>query len=75
MKKQRIGIDLIGARGGVATTAIMGLTLLQDGVLTRNGLVSELKGKVKIVLAVGDAVRPRQALQATREGFVAGLSV
>jgi len=42
MTKQRIGIDLIGAKGGVATTAIVGLTLLQDGVMPRNGLVSEL---------------------------------
>ncbi|MGA2479180.1 MAG: FAD-dependent oxidoreductase [Spirochaetia bacterium] len=51
------------------------MVVLAMGMNTENGLVSELKGKVKTVLAVGDAVRPRQALQATREGFVAGLSV
>lgn len=38
----RIGIDLIGANCGVATAAIVGLTLLQDGVMLRHGLVSEL---------------------------------
>ncbi len=42
MAETRIGIDLIGAKGGVATTAILGLTLLQDGLMPRNGLVSEL---------------------------------
>ena len=45
------------------------------GMNQENGLVKELKGKVNEVLAVGDAVRPRQALQATREGFVAGVSI
>jgi hypothetical protein len=40
-----------------------------------NSLVQELRAKVKEVLVVGDAVRPRQALQATREGFMAGMSV
>jgi myo-inositol-1-phosphate synthase len=39
---RRIGINLIGAKGGIATTAIVGLTLLQDGVMPRHGLVSEL---------------------------------
>jgi hypothetical protein len=38
----RIGIDLIGAKGGVATTAIAGLTMLQKGLMSRNGLVSKL---------------------------------
>ncbi len=42
MSESRIGIDLIGAKGGVATTAILGLTLLRDGLMPRNGLVSEL---------------------------------
>ncbi len=42
MSESRIGIDLIGAKGGVATTAILGLTLLQDGLMPCNGLVSEL---------------------------------
>jgi myo-inositol-1-phosphate synthase len=38
----RIGIDLVGAKGGVATTAIVGLTTLREGLMPLNGLVSEL---------------------------------
>ena len=38
----RIGIDLVGAKGGVATTAIVGLTALREGLMPLNGLVSEL---------------------------------
>ena len=34
-----------------------------------NSLVDELKGSAKEVLVAGDAVKPRQALQATREGI------
>jgi 2,4-dienoyl-CoA reductase-like NADH-dependent reductase (Old Yellow Enzyme family)/thioredoxin reductase len=51
------------------------MVVLAMGMNQENSLVKELKGKAKSVVAVGDAVRPRQALQATREGFVAGLSV
>ena len=51
------------------------MVVLAMGMDQENSLVQELREKVKEVLVVGDAVRPRQALQATREGFVAGLSV
>jgi 2,4-dienoyl-CoA reductase-like NADH-dependent reductase (Old Yellow Enzyme family)/thioredoxin reductase len=51
------------------------MVVLAMGMNQENGLAKELKGKVKDVVVVGDAVRPRQALQATREGFVAGLSI
>jgi myo-inositol-1-phosphate synthase len=37
----RIGVSLIGAKGGVATTAIIGLTALQNGWIPSIGLVSE----------------------------------
>ena len=42
MAKRRIGIWLIGARGGVATTAIVGLVALRNGQAGTTGLVSEL---------------------------------
>ena len=42
------------------------------GMNQENSLVKELQGKVKDLQVVGDAVRPRQALQATREGFSRG---
>ncbi len=42
MSKRRLGIWLIGARGGVATTAITGLLALQKGLADSTGLVSEL---------------------------------
>ena len=42
MAKTRFGIWLIGARGGVATTAIVGLIALQKEWIPTTGLVSEL---------------------------------
>lgn len=45
------------------------------GMNAENALMAELKGAAETVLVAGDAAIPRQALQATREGFVAGVSV
>ncbi|MGA2032192.1 MAG: inositol-3-phosphate synthase [Thermoguttaceae bacterium] len=42
MAKGRIGIWLVGARGGVASTAIVGLTALKKGLIQGTGLVTEL---------------------------------
>jgi len=42
MSKRRLGIWLIGARGGVATTTITGLLAQQKGLADSTGLVSEL---------------------------------
>ena len=42
MAKTRIGIWLIGAKGGVATTTILGLTALRKGLIGNAGLVSQL---------------------------------
>ncbi|MEE2639639.1 MAG: inositol-3-phosphate synthase [Planctomycetota bacterium] len=39
---KKIGIWLVGARGGVATTAIVGLVALQKKITEPHGLVSEL---------------------------------
>ncbi len=39
---EKIGIWLVGARGGVATTAIVGLVALQKKLTETHGLVSEL---------------------------------
>ena len=41
MTKQRIGIWIIGAWGGVSTTVAVGLTALQKGITGTSGLVSE----------------------------------
>lgn len=43
MARQRIGIWFIGARGGVATTTIVGLIALKKGLCPPFGLVSELE--------------------------------
>ena len=67
--------DVVVVVDGAKKSFPADMVVLAMGMNKENGLVSELKGKVRTVLAVGDAVRPRQALQATREGFVAGLSV
>ncbi|MGY8768934.1 MAG: inositol-3-phosphate synthase [Pirellulales bacterium] len=42
MARSRIGIWLIGAKGGVATTAIVGLVALKKGLTDNHGLVSQL---------------------------------
>lgn len=42
MARSRIGIWLIGAKGGVATTALTGLTALKKGLIGNAGLVSQL---------------------------------
>ena len=39
---EKVGIWLVGARGGVATTAIVGLIALQKKATAKHGLVSEL---------------------------------
>jgi myo-inositol-1-phosphate synthase len=42
MARPRIGIWLVGAKGGVASTAIVGLTALKKGLIPQAGLVSQL---------------------------------
>jgi myo-inositol-1-phosphate synthase len=42
MPRARIGLWLIGAKGGVATTALTGLTALKKGLIGNAGLVSAL---------------------------------
>jgi len=42
MARDRIGIWLIGAKGGVATTTIVGLAALKKGLVGTAGLVSQL---------------------------------
>ena len=39
---ERVGIWLIGAKGGVASTAIVGLAALRRGLVGTQGLVSQL---------------------------------
>ncbi|HYW82175.1 MAG TPA: FAD-dependent oxidoreductase, partial [Spirochaetia bacterium] len=51
------------------------MVVLALGMNRENSLVAELKGSAGEVLVAGDAVNPRQALQATREGFEAGLRI
>jgi pyruvate/2-oxoglutarate dehydrogenase complex dihydrolipoamide dehydrogenase (E3) component len=67
--------EIVVEVGGVKKRFPADMVVLAMGMNRENSLVKELAGKVKTVLAAGDAVRPRQALQATREGFVAGQSV
>ena len=45
------------------------------GARSENGLEKELKGLVKEIHVIGDAAGPRKALDAIREGFMAGLKV
>jgi len=57
---------------GPDTTEIEADTVvLALGMTPEKGLVGKLEGKVDVVV-VGDAVKARNALEATREGFLAG---
>ena len=67
--------EVVVLAGGERTHHAADMVVLAMGMNQENSLVQELRDKVKDLRVVGDAVRPRQALQATREGFVAGLSV
>lgn len=42
MARRRLGVWIIGAKGGVATTVILGLVALRKGLAGQEGLVSEL---------------------------------
>ncbi|QDU92841.1 inositol-3-phosphate synthase [Lignipirellula cremea] len=55
MVQRRIGIWLLGAKGGVATTAILGLTALRKGLTGDTGLVSQLPRFADLDLAEWDA--------------------
>ena len=48
---RRLGIWFLGARGGVATTSIVGLTALRQGLTGSQGLVSELPQFASLGLA------------------------
>ncbi|HUX98086.1 MAG TPA: FAD-dependent oxidoreductase, partial [Candidatus Deferrimicrobium sp.] len=45
------------------------------GVVANNKLYEELKGKIKDLRLIGDAKRPRKAIEALEEGFKAGLKI
>jgi len=51
MARDRIGVWLVGARGNVASTAIVGLTALKKGLIETTGLVSELPAFAGLELA------------------------
>jgi NADPH-dependent 2,4-dienoyl-CoA reductase/sulfur reductase-like enzyme len=57
-------------RVGPADTIILAI-----GAKSVNELESELSGKVERLIVVGDALKPRKALEAVEEGYKAGLAV
>ena len=54
MPASRIGLWLIGARGGVATTTVLGLASLRKNLAKETGLVSSLPGFSHLPLPVWD---------------------
>ncbi len=52
--KRRIGVWLIGCKGGVATTAIVGLIALKKGLVAATGLVTGLPEFADVALASWD---------------------
>ena len=81
MPRPRIGIWFIGARGGVATTSIVGLAALQRKLIGPTGLVSELPFFTHLPLAgwsefvVGGHDVRKTTLLETAEGLVADKSL
>jgi myo-inositol-1-phosphate synthase len=84
MEDARIGVWLIGTKGGVASTAILGLLALKKGLAARVGLVSELPQFQQLGLADwsrlvvgGHEIRRTglfdEALRMARESREAGL--
>jgi myo-inositol-1-phosphate synthase len=51
MSAQRIGIWLVGAKGGVATTTMTGLLALQQGLINTTGLITATEPFAKLQLA------------------------
>ncbi|NVM56037.1 MAG: FAD-dependent oxidoreductase [Candidatus Helarchaeota archaeon] len=49
--------------------------VIAAGVKANNNLHEELKGKIKELRIIGDAKRPRKAIEALEEGFKAGLRI
>ena len=86
---RRLGVEILtGARAVEITEA--GVTVEKDegrhllpadtvviatGSTSRNELADELKDWAREIHVIGDAQRPRNALEAIREGFLAGLEV
>jgi len=54
MPSQRIGIWIIGARGGVASTATLGLLAMRKGLSEPTGLVTALPEFARLDLATWD---------------------
>ena len=54
MARGRIGVWFIGAKGGVASTATVGLIALKKGLIGKAGLVSELPDFANLGLAAWD---------------------
>jgi len=54
MPTSRFGIWLIGARGGVSTSTVVGLSALRRGLAGETGLVSALPVFAKLPLAAWD---------------------
>jgi myo-inositol-1-phosphate synthase len=76
MARSRIGIWFVGAKGGVASTSIVGLTALQKGLTGPLGLVSMLPAFADIGLAdwdqfvvAGHDIRPEPLYDETMKMF------
>jgi myo-inositol-1-phosphate synthase len=76
MAERRVGLWLVGARGGVATTVAVGLAALARGEAPTTGLVTESLGPLGVELGLvpwrdfcvgGHEVRPGTLAEAARE--------
>jgi NADPH-dependent 2,4-dienoyl-CoA reductase/sulfur reductase-like enzyme len=71
------GVTAQGAlieQGGTVKLYPCDTIVLAIGTKSYNPLEEELKGLCKSVVVIGDAFKPRKAVAAVREGFVAGIN-
>ncbi|MBN2033093.1 MAG: FAD-dependent oxidoreductase [Deltaproteobacteria bacterium] len=71
MKEEGVILDRDGKRELLAADTVV----IAAGSLSVNALAGELEDLVSEIHVVGDARNPRNALEATREGWLAGLKV
>ena len=67
--------EVIYKVGDAQKTIECDTVVLATGTKANNKLYEDLKGKIKELRIIGDAKRPRKAIEALEEGFKAGLRI
>lgn len=65
-------LEVVFEKGGERRRVAADTVVLAVGARAEQGLAEELEGRVPVVRVIGDAVQPRKAADAIREGFLVG---